>query len=291
VTFAGGNDLLCLLNHRKMGKMSPTQADIVCLVVLRQFIFRGMEVNWTLVRDGYNARFNPEPEVTLVDIFWNYCQWFQDLSGFGPGVERSISVGEWGRVLRIVAVVESGEDFEMSDLDAPKIHHSDISENEDTPTGGSQVPSREEYNTVADDTALLELTNETPPKNSREDDQMLVDEFAIVNGRYSKSRSPEPFLGDESENNVSVIDDSSVFDEYARNRQIALDNAATMNPNSVVFEEDPNPVVDDTIPVEPAPPELPKEDDQKPVNQPRPAKSKYSRSRAIWRQVRLSRTP
>jgi hypothetical protein len=481
VTFDGDNDL-----HRNMGKMSPTQADYVCLVVLRQFIFRGIpEVDWIQVRDGYNAKFSPQPGATLVDIFWNYCQWFKDLSGFGPGVERSISVGEWGRVLGIDAEISGGrelaavngapcraitrdddsrcddhiggvseivaageqvepdEDIEMSDsgsvypgkdayegiveennsylggfevskvsaleaanhdgdhdgnqtemisniqtphnMDSPSDSLSSLfneAENKDEAANDNEcsrsgdepetlamihtvgritndsilgqssgvpvvnediinkpflgdesgsgehpvshddslimdenrqivldnaaamnpnsVVFEEDSDLVADDTTLLELTDAPPPEHPREDDQMLVDEFAIVNDGDSKSWSPEPFVRDESashepgENNVSVIDDSSVFDEYARNRQIALDNAAAMNPNSVVFEEDPNPVADDTIPVEPAdapPSEHPKKDDQKPVDQPVTAKSKYSRSRAIWRQVRLSRTP
>jgi hypothetical protein len=326
VTFTGDDNL-----HREM---SPTQADYVCLVVLRQFIFRGIpEVDWTQVRDGYNAKFSPQPEATLGDIFWNYCQWFKDLSGFGPGVERSISVGEWGRVLRMAAgeqVEAADKDIEMSDSgsvcpgeDATGIgeHPASIVDSlimdgnrqivlgNAAATNPNSVIFEEDSDPVADDTTLLELTNAPPPEHPREDGQMLVDEFAIVNDRDSKSRSPEPFLGDESashEPGVSIIDDSSVFDEYARNRQIALDNAAAMNSNSIIFEEgsdpvaadttllDPKPVADDTIPVEPAdapPPEHPKDDDQKPVNQPRPAKTWYSRSQAIWRQIRLSRTP
>jgi hypothetical protein len=434
VTFSGANDVLCLLNHRKMGKMSATQADYVCLVAMRQFIFRGIpEVDWVQVRDSYNGKFRQEPEATLVDIFWNYCQWFQDLSCFGPGVERSLSVGEWDRVLRIhikvsggpmrsdedtemsdagpeypgegaeEKVVEEDEDsylarFEMSDPDAPGIPPPDFSEDEDdAPTGGSQGSSRKgtpEYDTTAafeefdqsleghlgrlaeesevraleaansdeedhacnqditndslfslfnevenkgevmndnecsrfgdesgmlakihtvgriindsilrlfggvpiinedvvedpeinpsitgdspiveedvrshrialdnaasmisnydedviDDATLREITDTAPPEHSREDVQMIVDEPVIANDRSSKSRSPEPFLGDGSvifehrENNAFTID-SSILNEYARNRQIALDNAAM----SQEFEEDSDLVmVDDS---------------------------------------------
>jgi len=76
---------------------------------LRQLIFGGIpEVDWIQVRDGYNAKFSARPEATLVDIFWNYCQWFKDLSGFGPRVERSISVGEWDYVLKIHIEISRG---------------------------------------------------------------------------------------------------------------------------------------------------------------------------------------
>jgi hypothetical protein len=364
VTFSGASDVLCLLNHRKMGKMSATQADYVCLVAMRQFIFRGIpEVDWVQVRDSYNGKFRPGPEATLVDIFWNYCQWFQDLSCFGPGVERSLSVGEWDRVLRIhikvsggpmrsdedtemsdagpeypgegaeEKVIEEDDDsylarFEMSDPDAPGIPPPDFSEDEDdAPTGGSQGSSRKgtpEYDTTAafeefdqsleghlgrlaeesevraleaansdeedharnqditndslfslfnevekdarsrrvvldnaasmisnpdedviDDATLREITDTAPPK--QEDVQMIVDKSAIANDKPSKSRSPEPFLGDgsvsfEHRENAFTID-SSILNEYARNRQIALDNAAM----SQEFEEDSDLVmVDDS---------------------------------------------
>jgi len=93
----------------------------------------------------------------------------------------------------------------------------------------------EDPDLMADHTTLLELADADPPEHSKEDDQMLVDELVIVNDRYSKGRSPEPFFGDEStnhephENNVSIIDNSSIPDGHARRRQNALDNVAAMN--------------------------------------------------------------
>ena len=146
-------------------------------MALQQFIFCGIpEFDWIQVRDGYKAKFSPRPEATLIDIFWNYCQWFKDLSGFGPRTERPISVGEWDRVLKIHIEISRGpkskkphvgdddnrygvdhiggvseimatgeqvkpdEGIEMPDPDAPVIPHLDFSEDEDDdPTGGSQA--------------------------------------------------------------------------------------------------------------------------------------------------------